>query len=156
MNHIKQEQTFEAVQHFLLARERSVQKRQALLDTLTEEVNKENRRWTTTQLHILSLINSSQGGMNNASLAAELNISKPAVTKAVNILIEHHLVLTSKKSDNHKELYYNVTDEGRKLAAVHDRMHQQLKERYNQLFDAFSEEELDVVIRFLNAWSQLL
>ncbi|AJE50905.1 MarR family transcriptional regulator [Paenibacillus polymyxa] len=156
MSQSKHERTFEAIQHFILEREKSAQRRQALLETLTEEVVREKRRWTITQLHILSLVSNSQGSMNNTSLAAELNISKPAVTKAVNILIEHHLLLTSKKSDNHKELYYSVTDEGRQLAAVHDQMHRQLKEQYEQLFDAFSEDELDVVIRFLHAWSRLL
>ncbi|WP_226001474.1 MarR family transcriptional regulator [Paenibacillus sp. BJ-4] len=123
MKRPKHELTFEAVQHFLLARERSTQKRQALLEALTEDVMREKRRWTITQLHILSLVNSNQCGMNNASLAAELHVSKPAVTKAVNILVEHQLLLTSKKSDNQKELYYDVTDKGRQLAAVHDQMH---------------------------------
>lgn len=156
MNNNKHEEVLQAIQNFITARERTVQKREDLAFKTLGELDKTQRRWTLTQLHILSLINKNNNLMNNASLAAKLNISKPAVTKAINILKNHDLILTTKKSNNNKELYYTLTDDGQKLANVHDQLHEKVKEQYIELFQAFSEEELDVVIRFLNAWSQRL
>ena len=38
--------------------------------------------WTLTQLHIVSAIKA-QGSANNTSLSETLNVSKPAITKAI-------------------------------------------------------------------------
>ena len=76
------------------------------------------------------------------------------MTKAVNVLTKHGMIESHKKPNNNKELYYTLTDEGKKLADVHDRMHEIAKQRYIELFDRFSESELETVIRFLNEWSK--
>ncbi|WP_010268368.1 MarR family transcriptional regulator [Paenibacillus senegalensis] len=113
------------------------------------------RDWSVTQLHILSLIKRLPFKMNNTSLAAELNLSKAAITKAVNTLIQHNLVVTAKKADNLKEIYYEVTDQGKQLAAEHDKMHNQAEKKYHELFSHFHDDEIDVIIRFLKRWSMM-
>ncbi|WP_256701662.1 MULTISPECIES: MarR family transcriptional regulator [Paenibacillus] len=109
-----------------------------------------------TQLHILSLVNENPNGWNNTLLSTELNVSKPAVTKAVNALIENDLLLSTKKAENNKEVYYDITHPGRELAVEHDKLHKIIEGKYYDLFRTFSEEELDVVIRFLDGWSKLI
>ncbi|WP_372708720.1 MarR family transcriptional regulator [Bacillus sonorensis] len=149
------EQAFQAVQEFILKREKRAQHEQ---QTLAKEAfqNDEgmHKNWTLTQLHIVSIINESETQVNNALLAAQLHVSKAAITKAVNVLMKHNMIESHKKPNNNKELYYTLTEEGKKLARVHDRMHEIAKQRYSSLFAQFSESELQTVIRFLYEWAK--
>ncbi|ASB90798.1 MarR family transcriptional regulator [Bacillus sonorensis] len=149
------EQAFQAVQDFILNREKRTQHVQQELakEALKGEENLP-QHWTITQLHIVSLINDGQSLVNNAYLAEKLHVSKAAITKATTVLLKHGMIESRKKPNNNKELYYTLTEEGEKLAAVHDRMHEIAKKRYIALFEQFSEAELETVIRFLGEWSK--
>lgn len=68
--------------------------------------------------------------------------------------MKRSMIESHKKPNNNKELYYTLTAEGKKLAEVHDRMHEIAKRRYIELFEKFSESELKTVIRFLGEWSK--
>jgi len=150
----KNKEAFIAIQSFILKREKNIQNRRTIEKKMTEEQS--TRNWTITQLHILSAVNDNPNELNNTSLAAELNISKPAVTKALNGLIEHNLIVASKKAENNKEIYYDVTAKGKLLAAEHEKLHKIIEQQYDELFNDFSEDEINVIIRFLHAWSELI
>jgi len=139
-----------------LNKERNISTRRTIENNKTKEVQQSTRKWTITQLHILSLVNENPNGWNNTLLSTELNVSKPAVTKAVNALIENDLLISTKKAENNKEVYYDITHQGKELAVEHEKLHKIIERKYYDLFRAFSEEELDVVIRFLDAWSKLI
>ncbi|NPC94170.1 MarR family transcriptional regulator [Bacillus sp. WMMC1349] len=149
------EQAFQAVQDFIVKREKRAQHEQ---QTFAKEALKSeemmHKHWTLTQLHIVSLIHDSEAQLNNTSLAERLQVSKAAITKAVNVLINHHMIESHKKPNNNKELYYTLTVEGEKLAIVHERMHEIAKKRYSKLFEQFTESELETVTRFLKEWSK--
>ncbi|MED2941692.1 MarR family transcriptional regulator [Bacillus swezeyi] len=151
------EQAFQAVQDFIIRREKRAQhEQQALAKEAFKADDPMRKHWTLTQLHIVSIINESEAHVNNASLAAQLHVSKAAITKAVNVLMKHQMIESHKKPHNNKELYYTLTEEGKKLAVVHDRMHEIAKQRYIELFERFSESELQTVTRFLNEWSKYI
>lgn len=153
-NNIHKE-AFEAVQDFILKREKRMQHEQ---QKVAEEAFKGEehlrQHWTLTQLHIVSVINDSEALVNNAYLAEQLHVSKAAITKATNVLMKRSMIESQKKPNNNKELYYTLTAEGKKLAEIHDRMHEIAKQRYIELFEQFSESELKTVIRFLGEWSK--
>lgn len=149
------EQTLQAIEHLIIKREKSHQHQQDLANQMIENSIVLDRKWSITQLHVLSLIGSSNE-TNNTVLAQTLNISKPAITKAINILIDQGMIVTTKKPNNNKEVYYVLTDKGQQLTAIHDKLHKIAEERYIQLFNLFSEQELHVVIRFLTKWAEQL
>ncbi|OOC61580.1 MarR family transcriptional regulator [Paenibacillus ihbetae] len=150
MSSNKRKEAIEAVQHFIMNREKSLRTQNMLTERAVDSSSV--KKWTMTQLHILSLVKRHPCQLNNTSLAAELNLSKPAITKAMNTLIQHQLIVTVKKTDNLKEIYYEVTDQGEQLAAEHDKLHSQAEEKYYDLFSHFNDNEIDVIIRFLNMW----
>ncbi|WP_334075888.1 MULTISPECIES: MarR family transcriptional regulator [Paenibacillus] len=153
----KQNQALEAVQQFIMRREKRVQTRSTAAEMLASELTPAaESKWTLTQLHILSLVKKQPGALNNTLLAERLHLSKPAVTKAVRPLVERQLLLPSHNVANQKEIYYRLSEQGGASAEAHDRIHERLKDEYIRLFGAFSDEELDVIIRFLNAWSSLI
>lgn len=147
------EKAFQAIQDFVIKRERNIQNRKSMEDKLAKELNDSNRNWTITQLHIVSLIHENEP-INNTFLADQLNISKAAVSKAISVLMEHNMLSAHRNVNNNREIHYYLTEKGKQLAAIHDRMHEMVKSRYMQLFEKFSDSELEVVIKFLNEWSK--
>ncbi|AWB43012.1 ArsR family transcriptional regulator [Paenibacillus sp. CAA11] len=150
------EEVFQAIQAFVLKREKKIQAQNTLEQRLAKDIKDTVRAWSVTQLHILSLVNQKPRELNNTMLAAELNVSKPAVTKAVNLLTQHGLITAIRTAASHKEVYYDITSQGKELAGKHDRLHQQVRARYDELLDGFSDEELAVILRFLGEWSKLI
>lgn len=104
--------------------------------------------WTLTQLHIVAFIKE-KGRANNTILSKSLNVSKPAITKAVRKLLEHHILEKIQEKDNKKEVYYLLTKSGEMLALIHAQLHEQARERYLRIFDEFNTAELETIIRFL-------
>ncbi|GIO88454.1 putative HTH-type transcriptional regulator YvnA [Paenibacillus faecis] len=152
----KHSQALEAVQQFIMRREKRMQRRSTAVGKLASELTPTGVKWTLTQLHILSMVQKQPEALNNTLLAERLHLSKPAVTKAVRPLVEQQLLLPSRHAANQKEVYYRLSEQGDALAEAHDRIHERMKEEYIKLFKAFSNEELDVIIRFLTAWSNLI
>ncbi|MCY7783374.1 MULTISPECIES: MarR family transcriptional regulator [unclassified Bacillus (in: firmicutes)] len=143
------DELFQAIQQFALKRDKRVwQKVQIPSSKHLDHLKKD---WTLTQLHIVSCIHTSKN-VNNSFLAARLHISKAAVSKAIQALLKHNIITVTKKPGNKKEIFYTLTESGKELAGLHERLHQKAKERYKQLFNEFSIDELKTVTAFINLW----
>ncbi|MED4074621.1 MarR family transcriptional regulator [Priestia endophytica] len=146
-------EAFQAIECLIMTREKKVQNRQAIANKLAQDVSSADKKWTITQLHIVSLINRYKD-VNNTFLANELKISKPAVSKAINILTQYAIVIAHKNEGNNKETFYSLTSEGEKLATIHDKMHEITKEKYLKLLNKFLDSELKIIIKFLDEWTK--
>lgn len=151
MENIQKEKVLKEIEHFITQRDNKIQKRTSLPALFNGESKEE---WTLTQLHIVALINDHPSEANNTFLSKQLNVSKPAITKAINYLIKKGAITSTKREDNQKSIYYVLTGAGQKLALAHEQVHQKVVDRYNQLLDQFTEAELEVVIRFLSEWTK--
>lgn len=150
------EKTLKAIENFILQREKKTKQQNDVAESLLISHGFSKDRWSLTQLHIVALINDNPNGANNTFLASRLGISKPAVTKAINALTKEKMITTQKKESDQKSIYYRLTNSGKKLALIHEQMHEIAQERYDQLLSQFSDEELQVITTFLNAWSSQL
>lgn len=150
------EKTLKAIEHFILQREKKTKQQNEIAESLLISHGFTENRWSLTQLHVVALINENPNEVNNTFLANQLNISKPAVTKAINVLTKEEMITNQMKAGNQKAIYYSLTNAGEKLALIHEQMHQMAKERYDQLLSQFSDEELQLITTFLNAWSSQL
>lgn len=115
-----------------------------------------NKHWTIVQLHIVDVIKHSEEKVNNKYLADRLKVSKAAITKAINILIERNIIVENKQSDNKKSKYYLLTENGDKLALVHKEAHNKIKNDYYQMLGEFTEDELEIINKFLNKWENII
>ncbi|UHH06887.1 MarR family transcriptional regulator [Bacillus subtilis] len=143
------DELFQAIQQFALKRDKRVwQKVQIPSSQHLDHLKKD---WTLTQLHIVSCLHTSKN-VNNSFLASRLHISKAAVSKAIQALLKHNIITVTKKPGNKKEIFYTLTESGKELAGLHERLHQKAKEQYKQLFNKFSIDELKTVTAFINLW----
>lgn len=143
------DELFQAIQQFALKRDKRVwQKVQIPSSQHLDHLKKD---WTLTQLHIVSCLHTSKN-VNNSFLASRLHISKAAVSKAIQALLKHNIITVIKKPGNKKKIFYTLTESGKELAGLHERLHQKAKEQYKQLFNEFSIDDLKTVTAFLNLW----
>lgn len=143
----QKEEVLKAIELFILQRDKRSKDRASW--TISQEGS-----WTLTQLHIVSLIRRYPSVSNNAFLSKELGLSKPAITKAVGLLLKKGMIDSAKKEDDQKAVYYSLTEAGERLAHIHDELHLKAQERYSQLLSSFSGDELGVILRFISEWTK--
>ncbi|MEK3727308.1 MULTISPECIES: MarR family transcriptional regulator [unclassified Lysinibacillus] len=143
----KKNDVIEALQRLITERESADRRRKGMKVSQEEAIVSD---WTLTQLHIVAAIKE-KGKANNITLSETLNVSKPAITKAVKKLLEHNILEKMQQEDNKKEVYYMLTKSGEMLALIHHQLHEQAKNRYLSILNDFNTSELETIIRFLNA-----
>ena len=106
---------------------------------------------TNTQEHILMLL--SQERLTNSDLAKRLNISQAAVTKAIKYLVSQGMLASVKNKEDARVTYFELTDIAKPVAKEHTHHHDATLAVYKNLFNQFSEDEQDVIARFLKVFS---
>lgn len=109
---------------------------------------------TNTQEHILMLL--SQERLTNSDLAKRLNISQAAVTKAIKYLASQGMLASVKNKEDARVTYFELTDIAKPVAKEHTHHHDATLAVYKNLFNQFSEDEQDVIARFLKVFSDEL
>lgn len=105
-------------------------------------------------LHILSPLK--EDDLTGIELAERLHITRGGVSRAAYKLNEFQLITLVHQADNHKNVYYHLTSEGKEIAEIHDLMHQELKKQLVQFIENhYSNEEIATIQCFLNEFSQL-
>lgn len=146
----KKEEAMKALEQLIQEREAADRNRKAIKVGDKEAAVSE---WTLTQLHIVAVIKE-KGKANNTTLAESLNISKPAITKAIKKLLEHHMIEKTQQKGNKKEVYYLLTQPGKLLAALHEQLHERAEMSYLRIFEKFNTDELETIIKFLNVMTE--
>ena len=144
----EKERVLEALQRLITVREEAQRKR-AKKVSVKDEDEARVFEWTLTQLHLVTAIKE-QGMANNTFLSGRLNVSMPAITKAVKKLLDHGVIQKTQRAGNSKELYYKLTENGEELAMIHERLHEQARNRYFRILDRFNNHELETITTFLN------
>ena len=109
---------------------------------------------TNTQEHILMLL--SHERLTNSDLAKRLNISQAAVTKAIKYLVSQGMLASVKNKEDARVAYFELTDIAKPVAKEHTHHHDATLAVYKNLFNQFSEDEQDVIARFLKVFSDEL
>ena len=109
---------------------------------------------TNTQEHILMLL--SQERLTNSDLAKRLIISQAAVTKAIKYLVSQGMLASVKNKEDARVTYFELTDIAKPVAKEHTHHHDATLAVYKNLFNQFSEDEQDVIARFLKVFSDEL
>ncbi|QDK70820.1 transcriptional regulator [Lactococcus protaetiae] len=123
-----------------------------------EELTKEVTSLSVVALHILSSLK--EKDLTGVELASRLEVTRGAITRAAGNLTAYHFVKVYQLDVDKKKIFYQLTDKGRKVAAVHDKMHEKIDEIFNeQIFLKYTENEKRVILGFLtdvNAVDDLL
>lgn len=93
---------------------------------------------------------------NVTQIAAALYMTRGAISKLTKKLESRGILNSYQKNDNKKEIHFTLTVAGQEVEDRHRKLHQTFISNDKPVFQSFSDEELDIVIRFLNCYNQHL
>ncbi|WP_220740577.1 MarR family winged helix-turn-helix transcriptional regulator [Leuconostoc miyukkimchii] len=100
-----------------------------------------------TQAHLLMLLQSQHA--TNTMLADKMNLTKPAITKAIKNLTLHGYVTANQDPIDKRSINYSLTSEGVLLAKQHEQSHQNLQHDISTTIANFTPTQQETIIQFL-------
>ena len=107
---------------------------------------------TSTQEHILMLL--AEQISTNAKIAEKLKISPAAVTKALKKLQEQELIKSSRATNDERVVLWSLTEQAVPVAKEHATHHEKTLSTYQELGNKFTDEEQEVISKFLSALTE--
>lgn len=120
--------------------------KQEILSKLCE--SEELRKYNSSELHIIAAI----GDLENPNVTAISNymgMTKGGISKNIKKLMDAGLVNTYQAENNNRKIFYNLTDDGKKIYDKHEIAHKNWIGRDNTFFSQFSDDEINNVADFL-------
>lgn len=93
---------------------------------------------------------------NVTKLAESFYMTRGAISKLTKKLIEKGIIESYQKSDNKKEIYFRLTDQGKVIYKIHEDLHNEFQERDKAVFEQVTEEQFDSMLSFVEKYSRHL
>ena len=105
------------------------------------------------EVHCIDKIGSTEFA-NVTKIAAEMGMTRGAISKISKKLLNKELIDTYQKPVNNKEIYFCLTEQGQKVYDEHKKCHNQAQEEKLAILTTYSEYEQSIILRFLNDINQ--
>ncbi|WP_339835150.1 MarR family transcriptional regulator [Paenibacillus sp. FSL R7-0272] len=93
---------------------------------------------------------------NVTKLAESMYMTKGAISKLTKKLIEKGLIEDYQKTNNKKEVFFKLTQQGRVVFDIHEKLHKEFHERDESVFKHVTEEQFDHMLDFIELYSKHL
>ncbi|WP_285766947.1 MarR family transcriptional regulator [Peribacillus sp. SI8-4] len=93
---------------------------------------------------------------NVTKLADSLYMTRGALSRLTKKLLKKGLIDSYQKSDNKKEIYFRLTEQGKKIFHIHEDLHKEFRERDKAVFEQVTEEQFDSMLRFVETYNKHL
>jgi DNA-binding MarR family transcriptional regulator len=111
--------------------------------------------YKASEVHCIDCIGG-RADSNVTILAEALYMTSGAISKITKKLIKKGVIESYRKPDNRKELYFRLTRQGRAVYQLHEALHREFQERDKAVFERITDEQLDDMLRFAEAYSRHL
>ncbi len=108
-----------------------------------------------SEIHCIAYIGE-DADSNVTKLADSFNMTKGALSKLTKKLIKKGLIESHQKPDNNKEVYFKLTEQGKAIYDIHDKMHKEFSDRDRPFFEQVTDEQLDVILDFAEKYNMHL
>ncbi|WP_445291552.1 MarR family transcriptional regulator [Bacillus cereus] len=109
----------------------------------------------SSEVHCIEYIENNADS-NVTQLAEAFYVTRGAISRMTKKLIQKGLIESYQKSENKKEIYFRLTEEGKESYKIHEDLHKEFQERDKAVFEQVTEEEFDSIIRFVEKYSRHL
>ncbi len=109
---------------------------------------------TPTQVHIIGIISKYGDEANNSFIAAQLGLTRPAVTAAIRRLSEMNLINQVPSKTDKRKKHFEITEDAQKLATFRSNMNDKVKETYSVEVEKLGKKERKGVIKLLDGLTQ--
>ena len=91
---------------------------------------------------------------NVTKIAAEMSMTRGAISKITKKLLSKNLIDSYQKPENNKEIYFCLTEQGKKVYTEHKKCHIQAQQEKLSILSTYSDVEQAIILRFLNDINQ--
>ncbi|AKR35332.1 MAG TPA: MarR family transcriptional regulator [Bacillus sp. (in: Bacteria)] len=109
----------------------------------------------SSEVHCIEYIENNANS-NVTQLAEAFYVTRGAISRMTKKLIQKGLVESYQKSENKKEIYFKLTEQGKEIYKIHENLHKEFQERDKAVFEQVTEEEFDSIISFVEKYSRHL
>lgn len=106
-----------------------------------------DERLTREEIHLIKLIGDNPGN-HVIGLANELEITKAAVSSKLKRLDKKGMIIKEKDPYNSSRLNIALTDKGYVAYNAHESFHERFDKTMIELFESYTEEEIELLLRF--------
>ena len=123
--------------------------KQEILSKLKEDQSL--RGFNNSELHIIAAIGDLEQP-NVTSLAEHMGMTRGGICKNIKKLTEAGLISSYQRDGNAKNIYYLLTDTGKKIYEKHAEAHDAWLARDMAFMESFSDKQLDQVTDFMKRY----
>ncbi|PHG55013.1 MarR family transcriptional regulator [Bacillus wiedmannii] len=109
----------------------------------------------SSEVHCIEYIENNADS-NVTQLAEAFYVTRGAISRMTKKLIQKGLVESYQKSENKKEIYFRLTEQGKEIYKIHEELHKEFQERDKAVFEQVTESEFDSIISFVEKYSRHL
>ena len=109
----------------------------------------------SSEVHCIEYIENNADS-NVTQLAEAFYVTRGAISRMTKKLIQKGLIESYQKSENKKEIYFRLTEEGKEIYKIHEDLHKEFQERDKAVFEQVTEEEFNSIISFVEKYSRHL
>lgn len=110
-------------------------------------MKKSFEEYKPSEVHCIEYIGKNKD-VNVTKLAESFYMTRGAISKLAKKLSAKGLIESYQKPENKKEIYYKLTERGWRIFNIHEKLHTEFSNRDKIVFEDFSKDELDIIIRF--------
>lgn len=111
--------------------------------------------YKSSEVHCIEFIGKNTDS-NVTRLAESFYMTSGAISKLTKKLIKKGLIESYQKPENKKEIYFRLTEQGKGVYQIHEELHQEFRERDKAIFEQVTEEQYDIMLRFVKDYSNHL
>ncbi|MDF2986294.1 MAG: MarR family transcriptional regulator [Eubacterium sp.] len=111
--------------------------------------------YKSSEVHYIEYIGRNADS-NVTKLAESFYMTRGAISKMAKKLIKKGILESYQKSDNKKEIYFRLTEQGQVIYKVHEELHKEFQERDKAVFEQVTEEQFDSMLSFVEKYSRHL
>ncbi|MFJ6189244.1 MarR family transcriptional regulator [Bacillus thuringiensis] len=109
----------------------------------------------SSEVHCIEYIENNADS-NVTQLAEAFYVTRGAISRMTKKLIQKGFIESYQKSENKKEIYFRLTEQGKEIYKIHENLHKEFHERDKVVFEQVTKEEFDSIIRFVEKYSRHL
>ncbi|MBO3443879.1 MarR family transcriptional regulator [Clostridium sp. CCUG 7971] len=111
--------------------------------------------YKSSEIHCMEYIEKNTDS-NVTKLADAFYMTRGGISKIIKKLINNGLVESYQKPDNKKEIYFRLTEKGKEVNKVHEKLHKEFEERDKVILDQVTEEQYESIFSFIKTYSNHL
>lgn len=111
--------------------------------------------YNPSEIHCIAYIGEDEDP-NVTKLAESFGMTRGAISKLTKKLVKKGLIESYQKPNNNKEVYFELTEQGKTIYDIHEEMHREFKDRDQPFFEQVTEEQLDIILGFAKKYNMHL